>query len=42
MNTKIEMSGAAVVVCATILIIMFYGEPDLHDALIAALQREGP
>ncbi len=39
MNTNTDVSGAAVIVCATILLIMFYGEPDLHDALISALQR---
>ena len=42
MNTNIDVSGAAVVICATVLLIMFYGEPDLHDAMISALQCQSP
>ncbi len=42
MNTHIDVSCAAFILCATILIIMFYGEPDLHDAIISALNREAP
>ncbi len=42
MNTKVDLSGAAVIICATILLIMFYGEPDLHDAIISALQCDSP
>lgn len=42
MNTEIDLSGAAIILCATVLLIMFYGDPDLHDAIISALQCESP
>ena len=42
MNTKIDLSGTAIIVCATVSLIMFYGDPDLHDAIISALQYESP
>ena len=38
---EVDFSGAAVIICATILLIMFHGEPDLHDAIIAALPCRG-
>jgi hypothetical protein len=31
--------GAVVVICGTILIVLFAGTPDLHDALLAWLRK---
>jgi len=32
-----EKGGVAIIVCITVLIILFAGEPDIHDAIIKFL-----
>jgi len=33
------LADAALVICITVLVVLFWGAPDLHDKLIASLDQ---
>ncbi len=41
-TTGIGIAYATATVCVTALIILFIGEPDLHDAILRLLLKETP
>jgi len=38
-NVKVDFSGGMALLCITVIIILFWGEPDIHDAIIAYLMK---
>lgn len=38
-KTTLKLDDVALIVCGTILFILFIGEPDLHDIIKERLQR---
>ncbi len=39
-NIKVDFSGGIFVLGVFVLIILFWGEPDLHDAMIHQLMQD--
>lgn len=40
-NKRTDYGDAALIVCATVLIVLFYGEPDIADAIRSAIAAAG-